>query len=141
MDVPSRTVRVILVVGVVAFVLSSVLAAIWSLGMPLGVPGATQRVGDGNDATWGMLARTWGASFLWGLGVATLLTCAVIWSVAARRWRALAILCCGAGVVALAFAAAANVFPTWFPGTGRLSLPAIVSRAIVEHVFVVATWD
>ena len=140
MYLPNRSARVILVSGVVAFVLSSLLAALWSLGILLGV-NATQRVGDGNDATWGMLARTWGASFLWGLGVATLLTCAVIWSVAARRWRALAILCCGAGVVALAFVAAANVFPTWFPWTDRLPLPAIVSRAIVEHVFVVATWD
>src|SRR5438067_2618155 len=141
MYLPKRAVHVILIVGVVAFVLSSVLAALWSLGIPLGVPGATQHVGDGNDATWGALARTWGASFVWGVGVATLLTCAAIWSVAARRWRALAILCCGAGVVALAFVAAANVFPTWFPWTDRLPLPAIVSRAIVEHVFVVATWD
>ena len=141
MDLLNRTVRVILIAGVMSFVLSSVLAALWSLGIPLGVPGATQHVGDGNDATWGALARTWGASFLWVIGVATLLTCAVIWSVAARRWRALAILCCGAGVVAVAFAAAANVFPTWFPGTDHLPLPAIVSRAVVEHVFVVATWD
>ena len=141
MDVPSRTVRVILIVGVVAFVLSSVLAALWSLGIPLGVPAATRPVGDGIDVTWGALARTWGASFLWGVGLATLLTGAVIWSVAAHRWWALAILCCGAGVVAVAFAAAANVFPTWFPGTERLPLPAIVSRAMVEHVFVVAIWD
>ena len=141
MDLPSRAVRVILIVGVVAFVLSSLLAALWSLGIPLGVSGAMQRVGDGNDATWGALARTWGASYLWGLGLATLLTCAAIWSLAARRWRPLAILCCGAGVTSVAFAAAANVFPTWFPGTDGLPLPAIVSRAMVEHVFVVAILD
>jgi hypothetical protein len=141
MDVPRCTVRVILIVGVVAFVLSSLLAALWSLGIPLGVPGATQHVGDGNDATWGALARTWGASVLWGSGLATLLTCAAIWSLAARRWRPLAILCCGAGVTSVAFAAAANAFPTWFPGTAGLPLPAIVSRAMVEHVFVVAIWD
>jgi hypothetical protein len=141
MDLPSRTVRVILVGGVVAFVLSSLLAALWSLGIPLGVPGAMQRVGDGNDVTWGALARTWGASVLWGSGLATLLTCAAIWSLAARRWRPLAILCCGAGVTSVAFAAAANVFPTWFPGTDGIPLPAIVSGALVEHVFVVATWD
>jgi hypothetical protein len=141
MDLTSRAVRVILVAGVVAFVLSSLLAALWSLGIPLGVPGATQRVGDGNDATWGALARTWGASFLWGSGLATLLTCAAIWSLAARRWRPLAILCCGAGVTSVAFAAAANVFPTWFPGTDGLSVRAILSRAIVERGFVVAIWD
>jgi hypothetical protein len=141
MDVPSCTVRVILIVGVVAFVRSSLLAALWSLGIPLGVPGATQRVGDGNDATWGALARTWGASFLWGSGLATLLTCAASWSVVARRWRPLAILCCGAGATSIVFAAAANVFPTWFPATAGLPLPAIVSRAMVDHVFVVAIWD
>jgi hypothetical protein len=141
MDLPSCTVRVILIVGVVAFVLSSLLAALWSLGIPLGVPGATQHVGDGNDATWGALARTWGASVLWGSGLAILLTCAAIWSLAARRGRPLAILCCGAGVTSVAFAAAANVFPTWFPGTDGLPLPAIVSKAMVEHIFVVAIWD
>lgn len=141
LDVPSRTARVILIVGVVAFTLSSLLAALWSLGIPLGVPGATQRVGDGNDATWGALARTWGASVLWGSGLATLLTCAAIWSLAARRWRPLAVLCCGAGAASAAFAAAANVFPTWFPGTDGRPLPAIVSRAMVERVFVVAMWD
>ena len=141
LDVPSGTVRVILLVGVVAFVLASLLAALWSLGIPLGVPGATQHVGDGNDATWGALARTWGASVLWGSGLATLLTCAVIWSLAARRWRPLAILCCGAGVTSLAFVAAANAFPTWFPGTNGLPLRAILSRAMAEHVFVVAIWD
>ena len=138
---PSRTVRVILIVGVVAFVLSSLLAALWSLGIPLGVPGAMQRVGDGNDATWGALARTWGAFVLWGSGLATLLTCAAIWSLAARRWRPLAILCCGAGATSVAFAAAANVFPSWFPGTDGRPLPAIASRATVDHVFVVAIWD
>jgi hypothetical protein len=141
LDVPTCTVRVILIGGVVACVLSSLLAALWSLGMPLGMPGAAQRVGDGNDATWGALARTWGASVLWGSGLATLLTCAAIWSLAARRWRPLALLCGGAGVTSIAFAAAANVFPTWFPGTDGRPLPAIVSRATVEHVFVVAIWD
>ena len=141
MALPSRTPRVILVAGVVAFVLSSLLAALWSLGIPLGVPGATQHVGDGNDATWGALTRTWGASVLWGLGLATLLTCAAIWSLAARRWRPLAILCGGAGVTSVAFAAAANVFPTWEPAPNPLPLPAIASRATVDHVFVVAIWD
>ena len=141
MDLPSRAVRMILIVGVVAFVLSSLLAALWALGIPLGVPGATQRVGDGNDATWGALARTWGASFLWGSGLATLLTCAAIWSLAARRWRPLAILCCGAGVTSVAFAAAANVFPIWFPGTDGIALPAIVSRAMADHAFIVAIVD
>src|SRR5438067_5228887 len=141
MYLPKRAVHVILIVGVVAFVLSSLLAALWSLGIPLGVPGATQHVGDGNDATWAALARTWGASFLWGSGLATLLTCAALWSLAARRWRPLAILCCGAGVTSLAFVAAANAFPTWFPGTAGLPLRAIVSRAMAERVFVVAIWD
>jgi hypothetical protein len=141
MDLPSCTVRVILIVGVVAFVLSSLLAALWSLGIPLGVPGATQHVGDGNDATWAAHAPTWGASFLWGSGLATLLTCAALWSLAARRWRPLAILCCGAGATSVAFAVAANVFPTWFPGTDGIALPAIVSRAMVDHVVVVAIWD
>ena len=141
MALPSRTPRVILDFGVVAFVLASLLAALWSLGIPLGVSDATQRVGDGNDATWGALARTWGATLLWGLGLATLVTCAAIWSLAVRRWRPLAILCCGAGVTSAAFAAAANVFPTWFPGTDGLPLPAIVSKAMVEHIFVVAMWD
>jgi hypothetical protein len=141
LDVPSRTARVILIVGVVAFTLSSLLAALWSLGIPLGVPGATQRVGDGNDATWAAHARTWGASFLWGSGLATLLTCAAIWSLAARRWRPLAILCCGAGVTSVAFAAAANALPTWFPGTAGLPLRAIVSRAMAERAFVVTIWD
>ena len=141
MDLPSRAVRVILIVGVVAFVLSSLLAALWSLGIPLGVPGATQRVGDGNDATWGALARTWGASFLWGSGLATLLTCAAIWSLAARRWRPLAMLCCGAGVTSVAFAAAANVFPTWEPAPDPIPLPAIVPRSIAGLVSVVAIWD
>src|SRR5437763_7066588 len=82
-----------------------------------------------------------GSVFPMGGGLATLLTGAAIWSLAARRWRALAILCCGAGVAAIAFATATNVFPTCFPGTDRIPLPAIVSRAIVEHVFVVAVWD
>jgi hypothetical protein len=141
MALPSRTPRVILDFGVVAFVLASLLAALWSLGIPLGVSDATQRVGDGNDATWGALARTWGATLLWGLGLATLVTCAAIWSLAVRRWRPLAILCCGAGVTSLAFGAAANAFPTWFPGTAGLPLRAILSRAIAEHVFIVAIWD
>src|ERR671938_1354245 len=129
MDLPSCTVRVILVAGVVAFVLASLLAALWSLGIPLGVSDATQRVGDGNDATWGALARTWGAFVLWGSGLATLLTCAPIWSLAARRWRPLAVLCCGAGATSVAFAVAANVFPTWEPAPAPVPLPAIVSRA------------
>src|SRR5437763_7066589 len=66
MDLLNRTVRVILIAGVMAFVLSSLLAALWSLGIALGVPDATLAVGDGIDVTWGALARTWGASFLWG---------------------------------------------------------------------------